>query len=95
MGVMGQAELGTKVGSGKAQEERVWDGVESFPTARWAESIGAGGKRPGVGKDGSRSGFNWEMVGKRSENGAAFPTSSPVQPAFSHVIRRKSLISRI
>jgi len=73
-----------KVGSGKAQEERVW--TEWNPSYRAVGGVDRCGRETAeVGKMGREVG-SLEMVGKRSENGAAFPTSSPVQPAFFHVI---------
>ena len=44
---------------------------------------------------GQGSRLTWEKAGGSRENGPAFPTSRPLQPGFSHLFRRKWLISRI
>src|SRR6266404_5861027 len=61
--------------------ERVWDGVESVPTARWGISLR-------LGKAGLGGGFNWEKAGRSGQKAQDLPASSrhfPRFPTFSHL----------
>jgi len=74
---------------------KVRGAVESAATLRQAGVFDSRWKWAEMGKGGLEHGLTWEKAGRRWENGVAFSTSRPPFPAFSHINRRKSLISRI